>query len=380
MAHPAGARGRERHASQTEVWLDGTPVAALTASNVAFGVYTAIGQLELGAKATSSSTYDVALDEVAYDREPIGDATPPDAPGSFAATAHSGLRVDLAWTPSRDDIGTVAYDIYRDGLPIASVGPVTGFADPTVAAAHLLHLRGGRARRGGQRQRAQPDAVGDDAGRVHGRLRVGRPVAVDELEWRRRAVGRGRHRHRRRRGDQRRHGGRIRRRHARRGAPELYYRARFDVLGRGANSVSLLRLRDTANGAIASAFISSTGKLGLRNDVTALTTTSTAAVTAGWHELQLHVNTDPPRRSPSSTSTASWCEPQRQPRHQPAGQLELGDPSVGRVFDVAFDGVVVDPGFIADLAPPSAPGSLRATAASGNEVDLAWTPPPTTSA
>src|SRR4029077_15870827 len=48
--------------SQTEVWLDGTPVPALTATNVAFGVYTAIGQLELGAKATSSSSYDVALD------------------------------------------------------------------------------------------------------------------------------------------------------------------------------------------------------------------------------------------------------------------------------------------------------------------------------
>ncbi len=159
-------------ASQTEVWLDGTPVAALTASNVAFGVYTAIGQVELGAKATSSSTYDVALDEVAYDRDPIGDATPPDIPGSFAATAHSGLRVDLTWTASRDDIGTVAYDIYRDGLPVATVGPVTGFADTTVAAAHLVHLRGRRTRRGGQRQRAQPDAVGDDAGRVRGRLRV----------------------------------------------------------------------------------------------------------------------------------------------------------------------------------------------------------------
>ena len=41
---------------------------------------------------------------------------------------------------------------------------------------------------------------------------------------------------------------------------------------------------------LASAFISSTGKLGYRNDTTSTTVTSPLTVTPNvWHEVQLHV-------------------------------------------------------------------------------------------
>ena len=60
---------------------------------------------------------------------------------------------------------------------------------------------------------------------------------------------------------------------------ELYYRARFKVINRGANSVGLLRFRTATNGALASAFIASTGKLGYRNDTTATSVTSALSVT-----------------------------------------------------------------------------------------------------
>ena len=66
----------------TEVWLDGTPIPALSATNVSFGIFTGMGQVELSAKPSGSSTYDVAFDEVAYDRQPIGDATPPTRPAA----------------------------------------------------------------------------------------------------------------------------------------------------------------------------------------------------------------------------------------------------------------------------------------------------------
>ena len=53
---------------------------------------------------------------------------------------------------------------------------------------------------------------------------------------------------------------------------ELYYRARFKVLSQGANSVSLLRFRTATNGSLASAFVSSVGKLGYRNDTAGTST------------------------------------------------------------------------------------------------------------
>ena len=39
---------------------------------------------------------------------------------------------------------------------------------------------------------------------------------------------------------------------------------------------------------------------------------------------------------------------------------------------MAFDNVVADAGFVADVAAPTAPPNLRVTAVTGNEVDLAW--------
>ena len=359
--------------SQTEVWLDGTPVPALTATNVAFGVYTAIGEVELGAKSTTNASYDLALDEVAYDRDPIGDATPPDAPGSFTATAHSGLRVDLGWAASRDDIGAVAYDIYRDGLPIATVGPVTSFADTTVApltsytyAVVARDAAGNVSLPSATLSVTTPDAFADDfeSGDLsHWTSSSGVAVqsaVVDTGSDAAEATSDGT-------------AGASAAVTLDAGAPELYYRARFDVLGRGANSVGLLRARTAANGAIASAFISSTGRIGLRNDVTALTTTSAVAVTPGWHELQLHVDTDP-----TAPLAEVYLDGQLVASRTddlggaPTGRLELGDPSVGRTFDLAFDGVVADPGFIADLAPPTAPTALQATSVAAHEVDLSW--------
>ncbi|MEM7025661.1 MAG: hypothetical protein AAF637_24230, partial [Pseudomonadota bacterium] len=62
-----------------------------------------------------------------------GDSSPPTVPQNLTATAASDTQVDLEWRPSDDDVGVVAYQIYRDGDLIGSHGDTT-YADTDVAA------------------------------------------------------------------------------------------------------------------------------------------------------------------------------------------------------------------------------------------------------
>jgi fibronectin type 3 domain-containing protein len=123
--------------SRTDVWLDGTPVPSLSI-NQNFGIYTGMGQTELSAKPSGTSTYDVVFDEVSYDREMIPDpaGTPPSAPGTPAATATGATTATISWARSSDDVGVVRYDVSRDGAVVGSVlQPASG--DPSFADSGL---------------------------------------------------------------------------------------------------------------------------------------------------------------------------------------------------------------------------------------------------
>ena len=49
------------------------------------------------------------------------DLTPPTAPGRPAAVSVSSSQLFVGWDPSTDDVGVVAYEVLRDGAPIAKV-------------------------------------------------------------------------------------------------------------------------------------------------------------------------------------------------------------------------------------------------------------------
>src|SRR5207253_3023654 len=128
-------------------------------------------------------------------------------------------------------------------------------------------------------------------------------------------------------------------------APELYYRVRFKAATQSATAVNLLRFRTATGAAILTAFVSQTGKLAYRNDVSAVTTTSTTSVGTTWHELQVHaLVTD------ASSRVDVWLDGLAVPDLSkpeslgptPIGRIELGETATGRTFDVAFDDVLVD--------------------------------------
>ena len=59
------------------------------------------------------------------------DGTPPTQPTNLQANAVSPIRVDLTWSASTDDSGSVSYQILRDGTQIATSG-VASFSDTSV--------------------------------------------------------------------------------------------------------------------------------------------------------------------------------------------------------------------------------------------------------
>jgi fibronectin type 3 domain-containing protein len=360
--------------SSTEVWLDGNPVISLSQSGINLGT-NPIGRLELG-DPTTARTFDVALDEVAYDREFIGDLTPPTPATNLAAVAHSGLEVDLSWTPGTDDVGITGYDLYRNGVLIASIPAGSTYADKTVSPltgyTYKLVSKDAAGNVSGFSNSASAttgDVFTDDfeSGMLLKWTAVSGLVAqmanVDSGQWAAEATSNG-------------SAGASAQVTLDSTVNELYYRARFKVLNQGANSISLLRFRTATNGSLASAFVSSAGKLGYRNDTAGTSTTSTLSVATGiWHEVQMHVLVNG-----ASSQVDLWLDGVSAVSQtdslgtSPIGRLELGDPSLARTFDVAFDNVVADPMFIADATAPSAPSNLQSTSVTASSVSLAWDP------
>ena len=75
-----------------------------------------------------------AFDIQTYSFSGAGDTQPPSPPTNLTATAPLATQVNLSWTAATDDVGVVAYDVYRDGGLLASLGNVTSYTDTTVAA------------------------------------------------------------------------------------------------------------------------------------------------------------------------------------------------------------------------------------------------------
>jgi chitodextrinase len=60
------------------------------------------------------------------------DAQKPSPPSQLTALATNATRVDLSWKAASDNVAVIAYDLYRDGSPLVSVGVETNYADNAV--------------------------------------------------------------------------------------------------------------------------------------------------------------------------------------------------------------------------------------------------------
>ena len=61
------------------------------------------------------------------------DNQPPSKPMGLTATPISPIRIDLSWSQSNDNVGVTGYTVYRDGVPLTTVGgTTTTYQDTTV--------------------------------------------------------------------------------------------------------------------------------------------------------------------------------------------------------------------------------------------------------
>ncbi|MBX6340938.1 MAG: metallophosphoesterase [Thermomicrobiaceae bacterium] len=280
------------------------------------------------------------------------DLTAPSTPSDLSASAVSGTRVDLSWTASSDNVQVAGYDVYRNGSLLASLGPTTSYSD-TAASPDTTY----------QYQVSARDAAGN-ASALSAAVSVTTPhqlVFADDFET----------------GDLSRwtsnNGLAVQQQVVANGSyaaeavstsgtaayatktlsstqADLYYRIRFNIVSQGANSVNLLRVRTGGNASLAALLVTSTGKLGIRNDVAGVTTTSSTVVSKGaWHEAQIHV-----RVAGSQSLIEVWLDGTKIDAltktdslgTTPVGRLQLGESQTGRIFDIAFDDVVADSGMI----------------------------------
>jgi chitodextrinase len=377
---------------ESETWFNGVRISTLSKTEN-FGM-NPIDRIQLGENSTSRN-YDIAFDDVAAATSfisgggPPADTTPPTDPTNLTAEAPASDRVDLTWTASTDDVGVTAYDIYRNDALLTSTGPTATYSDTTVVAgttySYFVKARDAAGNVSGPSNTASVTTPGTaplvftdgfetgnfskwsaNTGLVAQQQEVlvgawaARGTSTGSPTWAYAQLGTT--------------------------YTELFYRIRFKVLSQGAasnNTVNLLKLRTGTGGAILGLYRNPQGRLGYRNEVAGLSTTSSTTVTAGtWHEVQIRA-----RINGASGESETWFNGVRISTlsktenfgMNPIDRIQLGENSTSRNYDIAFDDVAAHTSFISDggpppdTTPPTDPTNLNAVAVSPTRVDLSWT-------
>lgn len=68
------------------------------------------------------------------------DITPPSPPTGLTGTAVSASQINLSWSASTDNVGVAGYNVYRGGMPIATVRSGTAYSDTAHAPASIYSL------------------------------------------------------------------------------------------------------------------------------------------------------------------------------------------------------------------------------------------------
>jgi hypothetical protein len=263
----------------------------------------------------------------------------------------SGVRVDLSWTPSTDNVGVQGYDVFRNG---GIVGTVTSpsFSDLDVSPGSTYSYSV-QARDGVGNASTTCSAVsvtvptasttfsdGFESGSMSAwttvkRMSVESGSAYDaSFSVRSRTTG----------GDPS---------YAVKVLPtvasEVYARTFFSISNQQ-STMNLIRLQSAGGANIFTVFVNQAGDLMFRNDTRSIVAWSSTRVSRNaWHQVQVRA------RVGASGQTEVWYDGQRIAALSltqnlgtaGVGRLVLGDNVKGRTFNVLFDEVAVGPGPIA---------------------------------
>lgn len=280
------------------------------------------------------------------DVTPPGDVTAPGPPGAVVAMARGPYRVRISWTASADDVGVAGYDLYRDGVPVASLGAKTFGVDrrlaPSTTYSYTVVAR---------------DAAGNVSAPSHAATAVtGSVVLSDGFEsgglagWQSAAsVGVQ---------SEMAASGAYAARATAAGAPafaqhelsrplsEVYFQVRFLISSQSGDSALLQVFRNTEGTPIVGVKSRGDGRLALYSYRTDTGFVGDGIVSRDtWHELEVHLVL-----AASRSAAQVWLDGAAVPGldrsltlfAKSVGIVQLGDERPGRSFDVALDDLVVD--------------------------------------
>jgi hypothetical protein len=140
---------------------------------------------------------------------------------------------------------------------------------------------------------------------------------------------------------------------------QIYVQVRFKVVSQGVNEATLLHLRNAESRLMLSAFVTPGGRMAIRSEVGNFTLGSGTFIERNrWHELQVGLTIE--NGSGLSSVFLDGVEIPRLATTIQAGdnsvaRVELGERSLRRILDVAFDDVTISTDPLPTLAPPVEP-------------------------
>ena len=115
-----------------QIFRNGVQIATVTTTTYADSGRTPGTTYQYAVRATDAANNLSALTAQVPGTTPaVADTTPPTVPTGLATTVISSTQITLSWTASTDNVGVTGYQIFRDGVQIATV---TTTPMPTAAA------------------------------------------------------------------------------------------------------------------------------------------------------------------------------------------------------------------------------------------------------
>ena len=273
------------------------------------------------------------------------DTTPPTPPTGLQTTSVTSDSISLAWSPSSDNVGVVAYKVLRDGTEVATVSGVT-YLDAGVAPDGRYQYQivaldaAGNSAASAQLAVSTPatGAVfsdGFESGSLGGWQTVSGVSAESTLV----------------------HSGSFAAEAASSGSPAYAYAdlggsyaevwsQAWVYVASASGSANLFGLKSSSGASMVNVYLSPTGKLAVRNNIGGVTATSATAVRTGaWHLVALEVSMNPSGGVIDAYldggQVAGLSLTSQDLGSSPITTLQLGDTSSGRTFDLYFDDVAV---------------------------------------
>ena len=272
----------------------------------------------------------------------IGDLQPPSVPQDLAVSALSTRKLELTWSASTDDSGTVTYDVYKGEGLLGSTSE-TSYVDDSLApgesATYTIRARDGAGNVSDPSTPAggttfpllfSDDFATNDFSKWTGQTRMSvttpagsasGPAALAQSDGTHKSFA------------------------TTSMSPDqttIFFKTNVRVDSQS-TAVNLLRLHNSAGNPVLTVFSSGTRNLMLRNDTTGSNVWSAKTLQLGqWHELQVGVTVNG-----ASSEVSVWLDDQRVPNlsgtmqlgTSPIRQLMIGDNTLNRRYSVFFDNV-----------------------------------------